>query len=111
MKRFSAALIGTVFLAFAVTRLNSAKPKDDPQPPTLTKEAWRQDLRYFAEQLPKRHKNLYHAVSREQFERAVADLNAAICCRRTMISWSCNVGIAASRSATARSNCSRETAW
>jgi len=78
MKRFSAALIGTVFLAFAVTRLNSAKPKDDPQPPTLTKAEWRQDLRTFAEQLPKRHKNLYHAVSREQFEGAVAELDAAI---------------------------------
>jgi hypothetical protein len=67
MKRFSAALVATVSLALA-----------DSPPPTLTKEQWRDDLRYFAEKLPKRHKNLYHAVSREQFERAVSDLDAAI---------------------------------
>ena len=44
----------------------------------LSKGQWREDLRYFARELPKRHKNLYHATSREQFERAVADLDAAI---------------------------------
>src|SRR5918995_6835482 len=44
----------------------------------LTKAQWRDDLRYFARELPKRHKNLYHATSREQFERAVAELDAAI---------------------------------
>jgi hypothetical protein len=41
-------------------------------------DQWRDDLRYFAKELPKRHKNLYHAMTREQFERAVADLDAAI---------------------------------
>ena len=46
--------------------------------PALTKEQWREDLRYFAAELPKRHKNLYHATTREQFERAVAELDAAI---------------------------------
>jgi hypothetical protein len=44
----------------------------------LTKAQWREDLREFARELPKRHKNVYHATSREQFERAVADLDAAI---------------------------------
>src|SRR6185295_10527225 len=44
----------------------------------LSKAQWREDLRYFARELPKRHKNLYHATSREQFERAVAELDAAI---------------------------------
>jgi hypothetical protein len=78
MKRFALARVATVFLALAIGGLDFAKQKDDPRPPTLTKEEWRQDLRYFAEQLGKRHKNLYHAVSREQFERAVADLDAAI---------------------------------
>lgn len=48
------------------------------RPPTLTKEAWREDLRYLAKELPKRHKNLYHATSQEQFARAVAELDAAI---------------------------------
>ena len=46
--------------------------------PTLSKEQWREDLQYLARELPKRHKNLFHTASREQFERAVADLNTAI---------------------------------
>jgi hypothetical protein len=53
-----------------------------PQPPTVSKDQWREDLRYFAAELPKRHKNLFHATThattKEQFERAVAELDAAI---------------------------------
>ena len=45
---------------------------------TLTAEQWREDLRTFAKELPRRHKNAYHAVSKEAFEKAVADLDAAI---------------------------------
>lgn len=45
---------------------------------TLSKGQWREDLQYLARELPKRHKNLFHTVSREQFERAVAELDAAI---------------------------------
>ena len=41
---------------------------------TLTKEQWRQDLQYLAKELPRRHKNAFHTVSRETFERAVAEL-------------------------------------
>ncbi|HYG08874.1 MAG TPA: tetratricopeptide repeat protein [Pyrinomonadaceae bacterium] len=37
-------------------------------------EKWREDLRYMAEEMPKYHKNLYHTMTREQFERAVAGL-------------------------------------
>ena len=44
----------------------------------LTKAQWREDVRYFARELPKRHKNAYHATSQEQFARAVAELEAAI---------------------------------
>ena len=39
---------------------------------------WREDVRHFARELPKRHKNLYHATTREQFERDVAALESAI---------------------------------
>src|SRR6266849_11152576 len=45
---------------------------------TLSKGQWREDLQYLARELPKRHKNLFHSVSREQFERAVAELDVAI---------------------------------
>ena len=44
----------------------------------LTKEQWRQDLKHLAEGLTRRHKNAFHTVSREAFERAVAELDAAI---------------------------------
>jgi site-specific recombinase XerD len=44
----------------------------------MTKEQWRQDLQYFARELPKRHKNAFHNVTREDFERMVAELDARI---------------------------------
>jgi hypothetical protein len=44
----------------------------------LTKEQWRQDLQYLAKELARRHKNAFHTVSKEQFERAIAELDAAI---------------------------------
>lgn len=45
---------------------------------TQSKEKWREDLRAVAEELPKRHKNAFHSVTREQFESAVADLDKKI---------------------------------
>ena len=45
---------------------------------SLTKEQWQKDLQYLAKELPRRHKNAFHTVSKEQFERAVAELDAAI---------------------------------
>jgi hypothetical protein len=44
----------------------------------LTREQWRQDLQYLAKELPRRHKNAFHTVSKDQFERAVAAFDAAI---------------------------------
>src|SRR5262245_65243466 len=41
-------------------------------------EQWRADLRYLAEELPKRHKNLFAAMTREQFEQAVKRLDERI---------------------------------
>ncbi|HEY0405519.1 MAG TPA: hypothetical protein VGC89_07310 [Pyrinomonadaceae bacterium] len=44
----------------------------------LTKEAWREDLRFLAREIPQRHKNAFHFVTREQFEQAVKELDAQI---------------------------------
>ncbi|MDX6693595.1 MAG: hypothetical protein QOF02_1198 [Blastocatellia bacterium] len=44
----------------------------------LTKQAWREDLRYLAREIPQRHKNAFHLITREQFERAVNELDAQI---------------------------------
>src|SRR2546426_2420135 len=44
----------------------------------LSKPAWRRDLQVLAEDLPRRHRNLYHSVTREAFARAVAELDSRI---------------------------------
>ena len=46
--------------------------------PPMNAQKWREDLRYFAEQAPKAHKNLFHTMTREQFETAVASLDRRI---------------------------------
>lgn len=44
----------------------------------LTSAQWRDDLRYLATELPKRHKNAFHTMTRSQFDKAVAELDAKI---------------------------------
>ncbi len=39
---------------------------------------WREDLRWMADEMPKRHKNLFHTITRGQFERAVSKLDERI---------------------------------
>jgi tetratricopeptide (TPR) repeat protein len=39
---------------------------------------WREDLHFFSEQAPQVHKNLYHAITREQFDAAVKSLDERI---------------------------------
>src|SRR5262245_54171465 len=46
--------------------------------PAITKAQWSEDVAYFAREMPRRHKNLFHATPREQFERSVAELTGAI---------------------------------
>lgn len=41
-------------------------------------EKWREDLHFMAREMPKRHKNLYHQLTPEQFEAAVKSLDARI---------------------------------
>lgn len=47
-------------------------------PAVLTAAQWQQDLDFMVAQLERRHANLYHDVSRERFQAAVADLRARI---------------------------------
>jgi hypothetical protein len=62
----------------------SAQKTDGTHGLTLTREQWRHDLQYLAKELPRRHKNAFHTVSKEQFEKAVAELDAAIVGRGTI---------------------------
>jgi|SRR5215472_15581865 len=42
---------------------------------SLSSDQWRQDLQFFALELPKRHINAYHHTPRSQFEAAVSNLD------------------------------------
>ena len=44
----------------------------------ITPDAWRADLRYLAAELPSRHVNAFHTITREVFADQVARLDAAI---------------------------------
>ena len=46
--------------------------------PQINSDAWREDLRYLARELPGHHVNAFHTVSRETFDAEVARLDAAI---------------------------------
>jgi len=41
-------------------------------------ENWREDLRFMAQEMPKRHKNLFHTMTRQQFDEAVKRLDERI---------------------------------
>jgi hypothetical protein len=45
---------------------------------TLTTQQWRDDLHYMARELVKRHANVFHRVSREQYARLVAEIDSSI---------------------------------
>ncbi|HVQ39037.1 MAG TPA: hypothetical protein VMS31_15980 [Pyrinomonadaceae bacterium] len=53
--------------------LTQAPPATKP-----TAEQWREDLRFFAAEMPKVHRNLFHTMSRDQFEAAVKKLDERI---------------------------------
>jgi hypothetical protein len=46
-----------------------------PMSQQIDVDAWRADLRFLTEELPKRHKNLFHRLTRPQFEAAVQALD------------------------------------
>jgi hypothetical protein len=45
---------------------------------TLSGDDWRADLAFLAENLPKQHANAFHAITREEWERRVAELAARL---------------------------------
>jgi hypothetical protein len=60
-------------LAAAMLALGACAP---PAPALdLTPAQWRRDLKVFAQELPRRHLNAFHRISRSAFDAAVADLD------------------------------------
>ncbi len=50
----------------------------DQQTSKTEAEKWREDLRFMAQEMPKRHKDLFHQMTRQQFETAIKNLDARI---------------------------------
>ncbi|HET6374145.1 MAG TPA: S41 family peptidase [Candidatus Polarisedimenticolia bacterium] len=70
-------MLKPIYAIAVVLFLNGMQPQA-PENLAITKAQWNEDLKYFARELPKRHKNLFHSMSRAQFDQAVAELEAAI---------------------------------
>src|SRR5271166_6545919 len=75
----------TLAVALMATLVGSgnARVASEPAAPTtpvleLSKEKWHEDLEYFARELPQRHANAFHHVSRERFAAEVAELDGRL---------------------------------
>jgi tetratricopeptide (TPR) repeat protein len=78
MRRIFVPLIGTLlsfvlFVPFIHSQTIKTAAVDKAEA-----ERWREDLRYMAEQMPLRHNNLFHTMTREQFDTAVRRLDERI---------------------------------
>lgn len=72
------AVMVCVFLL--VFGASSAAPQTQPATPVDSAQvaAWREDLAFMAREMERRHRNLYHTVSRSSFDSAVSALDARI---------------------------------
>ena len=84
-KHYSSSLFAvTVFLAFQFLLAFpiGAQPPHaagtQTPPPKLTPAQWQADVRFLADELPRRHKNAFHRVKREDFEAAANQLHQAV---------------------------------
>ena len=53
----------------------TSSTKETLETVNLTKAQWHEDLAFFARELPKRHANAFHSISREKFEAEVSELD------------------------------------
>ena len=67
-----------IFNGIVLALLVSAASVRPARPAVPAAEAWREDLRFLAEQLPRAHANAFHEISREEWLRRVADLDRDI---------------------------------
>jgi hypothetical protein len=65
--------------SFELKRTGDAPPESDRAVVLRqSREKWREDLRFLAAELPKKHKNAFHRITRTEFEKMVAGLDAKI---------------------------------
>lgn len=82
-------LIGTV-AALAVTAILVSLwicLRQKPENLQLSTQQWREDLRFLARELPKRHANAFHFTPRERFEEAVAELDSKLTSADADTAW------------------------
>ena len=73
--------IRTLLFALLLLPSVSHAQQSPRRPPPLTPAEvvrWRADLRFLAAEMPKRHRNLFHTLTREEFDQAVRRLDARI---------------------------------
>lgn len=70
--------LAALALLLPAAPLPAQAPATIPVLPQLTPQQWREDLRFFAAELERRHANPFHTVSRERFAAEVAELDARI---------------------------------
>lgn len=76
MIRICRHVLSAVLCAFLVGHSLFAQEKAQADPPEKSEtEKWREDLRFMAEEMPRHHKNLFHTMTRAQFEGAVKRLD------------------------------------
>lgn len=68
------AAIGVV----AIVKASSSTPSASAKPQAASAEKWREDVDALAETIASQHANAFHATSKEDFDRAVAELNRAL---------------------------------
>lgn len=74
MKKLRAALTMFVCVALAAASIVSAQSTTE----LSRADKWREDLKFLAVELPKRHKNLFFKITREQFDREIAKISEAV---------------------------------
>lgn len=78
MKKYIFLLFG-IFLFLFITNISAQDNRqNNSDSKNLSVEQWRADLRFFAETLPKAHKNLFHKMKKEDFEAAIKNLDERI---------------------------------
>ena len=66
--------ISLVLLLFLFSA-SSAQSDTSSTEEAMNSTKWRADIQYLIEQLPKRHRNLYHKISKEKLDREFAALD------------------------------------
>ena len=72
---FSRFVKGLPFGVFALTFVLSAQTLAQETAPKLTAAQWQADVKFLGEELPRRHRNAFHRMKREEFEAAVKTLH------------------------------------